>query len=319
MVRLNGFNVATGFRNAGGYVCLLLCVLVFLAGCEQQLSDLPPDQRPIPAEQEMEQRASLRRLPVEGANNFRDLGGYPVAGGRITQWGLVYRSDALSDLTTDDQRYLQRLGLNRIVDLRSEQEQMDEPDRLSPELSAKYVAMPVPVSEADTQILMDKISEGNLTAVDSHNFLIKANRLLVDDYTELYSRWLHSLLDANNLPLVFHCTEGKDRTGFGAALLLLTLGADKELVMQDYLASNQYLEASVDRRLTMMRVLSLFQMDTSAIRPVFTVSAEFIQSAFNRIDERYGSFDRYLREGLDIDETEQAQLIAMLTVARPAP
>lgn len=296
---------------------LLLVASVFLvAACTRSPADLPAQQRPIPAELAAEARQASRLLPLEGANNFRDLGGYATTDNRVTRWGMLYRSAKLSDLSDDDQAYLQRLHLKRIVDFRSPAETTDEPDQLGTSLQAIYRPLPIAVSEADTQRLMDKIDAGELTAEESRQFLVRANRHFVDDYSDTYSQWLHSLLDAGNLPMVFHCSEGKDRTGFAAALLLLTVGVDKQQVMQDYLASNRYLEASVDRRMLMMKVLSLFQFDADAIRPVFSVERQYLQSAFDRIDERYGSFDNYLQAGLDIDPQERRRLVELFTRER---
>lgn len=300
-------------RIRTSHLLLIAVILAAIAGCSREISDLPPSQRPIPALLPETERAELRALPVSGARNFRDLGGYPAAENRITRWGLLYRSAKLSELDSDDQAYLQRLQLQRIVDFRSPAEVEDEPDALGAELSQHYLAMPIAVSEADTQQLMESIESGSLTPDQSRQFLVKANRHFVDEYTPQYSAWLHSLLDQQSTPMVFHCSEGKDRTGFGAAILLLTLGVDKTEVMRDYLASNQYLLPSVDRRMTMMKWMSLFQLDTDAIRPVFLVEQQYLESAFGRIDERYGSFQNYLRTGLGIDQEEQQRLVMLYT------
>lgn len=300
------------------FVLLLVLAPLFvtIAGCSRDAADLPPADRPIPAMLPGDERAAMRELPLEGARNFRDLGGYPAANNRVTRWGVLYRSAKLSDLSADDQAYLQRLQLQSIVDFRSALETADEPDKLGPVLQQHYLALPIAVSEADTKRLMEKIEAGSLTAQESKQFLVSANRHFVDEYSAQYSNWLHSLLDENNTPMVFHCSEGKDRTGFGAAILLLAVGVDRSDVMRDYLASNQYLLASVDKRMTMMKWMSLFQLDTDAIRPVFLVERQYLESAFARIDERYGSFENYLRTGLDIDPQEQQRLVQLFTRER---
>lgn len=296
--------------------CLYVLFITTLAACSRSVSDLPPSERPIPASLPEAQREASRLLPLEGAKNVRDLGGYPTGEQRMVRWGVFYRSANLADLSTDDQVYMQRLQLQRIVDFRSATEVNDEPDKLGDELQPHYVPMPIAVSEADTKQLMQNIESGSLTADESRQFLVSANRHFVDEYTPLYSEWLHALLDPRNTPMLFHCTEGKDRTGFGAAVLLLTLGVGKPDVMRDYLASNRYLEASVDKRMALMKWASLFQLDTDAIRPVFLVEPQYLESAFQRINERYGSFDNYLRDGLGIDREEQQRLIALYTTAR---
>ena len=101
----------------------------------------PPDQRSIPAELPASAREAARRLPLDGAHNFRDLGGYATSDGRTLRWGVLYRSDALADLSDDDLAYLGRLGLRRVVDFRSPLErerdevlrrvQVDDLDRIT--------------------------------------------------------------------------------------------------------------------------------------------------------------------------------------------
>lgn len=307
----NGFRI---FRQL-----LIGGALVAATACSQGPADLAAEKRPIPALMEPGERIEFRKLPLQGANNFRDLGGYPAADDRVTRWGLVYRSDKLSDLTDEDIDYLQRLGLHRIVDLRSQAEKEAEPDQLGDSLQRAYVPMPIEVSAAQIKVLEEKIMAGDLSAEQSRQFLRDANRAFVDDYTPLYSQWLHSLLEAGNLPIVFHCTEGKDRTGFAAAILLLTVGVDEQVVFEDYLASNQFLADSTDGKLRWVKIISLFQVDTEAIRPIFSVERSYLQSAFERIRQQYGSFQIYLREGLGIDAEEQQQLTLLMTQPRPQP
>ena len=94
---------------------------------QSAFSQLSADERPIPAQLPPEERLALRKLPFEQAHNFRDLGGYLSGDGRYTRWGKIYRTDKLSSLSEQDQRYLQRLGVKRIVDFRSDEERNTAP------------------------------------------------------------------------------------------------------------------------------------------------------------------------------------------------
>ncbi|WP_317933508.1 tyrosine-protein phosphatase [Halioxenophilus sp. WMMB6] len=297
----------------GGLKRLLPALLaIALIGCDSGPEELAPDQRRIPSELPAETRADFRKLPLQGAENFRDVGGYATADGGRVKWGVIYRSDALSELTSDDQRYLQRLQLKSVVDFRSPEEVADAPDQLGDKLAPLWRPMPITVREANTKLISESLRSGNATREQMQQFLITANENFVTDFTPLYSDWLHSLLNDNNLPTVFHCTAGKDRTGFAAAILLRTLGVDAETVMQDYLATNLYNQEYVEKKLTMIKFASFFQIDTEVLRPIFKVEAPYLQAAFATIDEQYDSFDNYLREGLKITPEEQQQLSARL-------
>ena len=111
-----------------------------------------------------------------------------------------------------------------------------------------------------------------------------------------------------NLPLLFHCTAGKDRAGFGAALALLAVGVPRETVMQDYLLSNAFSAAHTERTLRVLRVVSFFRTDPDEVRPLFEARREYLESAFRAIDEDYGGTDAYLRRGLGVDDALLSRL-----------
>jgi protein-tyrosine phosphatase len=113
--------------------------------------------------------------------------------------------------------------------------------------------------------------------------------------------------------MMFHCTAGKDRTGFGAAIIMLALGVPKETIMEDYLATNIYTHDRIERTLLIVKVASFFQTDTEALRPILGVEAVFLEEAFNAIEDHYGSTDNYLKLGLGLDEDKLQQLRDLLT------
>ena len=288
-------------------------LLAFMAGCDSGPASLAAADRPIPAQLPPAEREAFRRLPLEGAHNFRDLGGYKTQDGRVTKWGLVYRSDELSGLTRADQQYLGRLDLKTVVDFRSDMERVKDPDQIGTATSAREITMPITVTGADVSGISDRIKSGELTEAESFQFMVDANREFVETYTPLYRQWIHTLLDPNTLPTVFHCTAGKDRTGFGAAILLRALGVDQATVMSDYLASNGYNEQAVERMFLLIRLSSFFQTDTSSLKPLFSVNPEYLETAFSTINRKYGSFENYLRSALQLTIDQQQQLIDLLT------
>ena len=291
---------------------LLVLSLLLLAACEQGPSSLPAAERPIPALLPADQRQTLRKLPFNNAHNFRDLGGYKNADGKTVKWGLIYRSDKLSALSSEDEYFLDQLGLTRIVDFRSIKEREAEPDRISPASSIAMQQIPINVSGVDVDVIKSKMASGELHQDQLSSLLVLANREFVEQYTPSYKVLIQSMLESNNLPVVFHCTAGKDRTGFAAALILLALDVPKETVITDYLATNQYTADHIDKTIKLIKWGSLFQADAEALRPILGVEERFINEAFSAIEEHYGSIDNYLEKGLGLTAEKRTRLKNLL-------
>jgi len=288
--------------------CAVLLLLAALA-CER---GAPPETRVVPSALPEASRESARRLPLDGAHNARDLGGYAGADGRRVRWGKVYRSDALGDLSDDDVTYLSRLGVQQVVDFRSDLEREREPDRLPLNPAPRVVLRPIFGEALDPQTLRDRILSGDAHADEMAAMLVEGNRAFVTEFAPVYSGFLHDLADPQNLPVLFHCTAGKDRAGFAAASLLMALGVPREAIMQDYMLTNGFSEASTSRMLNVLRVVSFFRTDPDDVRPLFEARPAYLQAAFDTIDARYGSDAAYLRDGLGMDDATLNRLRANL-------
>ena len=287
---------------------LLAVAALCLAACQHGADSLPAAQRPLPAQLPAAQRPQWRHLPVQGAPNFRDLGGYVTVDGRPVKWGLLYRSGALNKLDAGDQAYLERLGLKRIVDFRAPDEVEDAPDRLQPPLAAAVLHLPIGFKGLNVRQFNKRILHGDTAGLHFDTLLVDANQAMVRQFSPVFRDWLHGLVTDEGSPQLFHCTAGKDRTGFAAAVLLLSLGVPKDTVMQDYLASNAYLEAANARSMRMIRVFSLFRTDPDSVRPVMIVEPRYLDAAFDAMQQDYGSIDGYLRQALGVDDALREQL-----------
>ena len=247
-----------------------------------------------------------RHVPLTGQPNFRDLGGYAASDGRTVKWGLVYRSGELSQLSNDDVRKLGGLGIQAVVDLRSPEEVSARGDgRLPPEANAH----PMPIASSDMFAkLIPMFLKGDFSQVPP-DMLDTVNRMLVRNFTEQYAGLLRVLSNPANRPLVFHCTQGKDRAGFGAAMVLSALGVPWETVVEDYLLSNHFRKEENDKMLGMIRSFAASQAGPegeeiafSRVEGLLYVKEQSLQAAHAEIIERHGSIAGFLSEGLGCSE-----------------
>lgn len=243
-----------------------------------------------------------RLVPLSGQPNFRDLGGYAAADGRTVRWGTVYRSGELSQLSDDDVETLGRLGIRTVVDLRSPEEVSARGAGRLPQGAA---LRPMPISSSDIfSRLVPMFLKGDFSQVPP-DLLDRVNRHLVRDFTAQFGGLLATLGEPGRRPLVFHCTQGKDRAGFGAAMVLSALGVPWDTVVEDYLLSNHYRKAENDKLLAMVRRLAAAQGGPDAeqtaaarVESLLCVKEQSLQAAHDEIVEEHGSVERYLVDAL---------------------
>ena len=232
--------------------------------------------------------ASEREIPFAKAKNFRDLGGLPTTDGRRVKWGLIYRSGKLDKLSNVDHLQLQSLGMKTVVDFRSDQEVEEEPDKLP--VGIHYQRVVIGVDQAiDRDKLLDSLK--TMTPEQSSNLLVEANKLFAGSSAKDYIPFIQMVSDPEKLPLVYHCTAGKDRTGFATALVLSALGVDRETIMQDFLMSNYYRRGYKNFR---MNFVWLVGLDREVLSPLMEVRPSYLGAAFNTIDSLYGDTDTFL-------------------------
>lgn len=223
-----------------------------------------------------------RVLPIEGAYNVRDLGGYPAADNKTVKWRKVIRSGDLHLLTDNDLAYLNAIPLKTYIDFRDQEEVALAPDK-TPASLINRVHLPI---ETGNIINMEKI-----TPELAETALVDGNKYFVRESQAIYKEFFRLLMHEENTPLLFHCSAGKDRTGFGAALFLASLGVDRELILEDYLLTNECLKDKYADIVAQM----------PALKPLFEVRKEYILAAFEVIDNEYGGMENYLVNQLDVD------------------
>ncbi len=236
-------------------------------------------------------------LHLASAPNLRDIGGYRTSDGKWVKVGLLYRSDGLDALSDVDLATLEGLGVKLVCDLRTDGERTSKPDREIPGSTNEQINI-IGEDELTAQITA-AITGGDRAAQEQLLADGKAEKLLVDGGRSLvsgasplaqYEVFFSRIEDPDNLPTVMHCSAGKDRTGWASAAVLTALGVPKATVMQDYLASNEYLQAKNEKTMTQTAAL----IDRSLIEPVLTVKKEYLDASFSEVAAKYKTFDKYL-------------------------
>jgi protein-tyrosine phosphatase len=261
-------------------------------------------------------------LGLVNATNARDLGGLVTSDGRRVRSGLVFRADALHRLTDEDVEAVAKLGLACIVDLRSEREvEMVGPDRLPSPPPGRVVALPLANPQNGAFAAIAVILKGEVADLIDPHAAIDAD-LLTREMLHVY-RWLATsepgraattttlrmMTEPDGLPLLFHCTAGKDRTGWLAAVLLTILGADRDTIMADYLRTNELSRSGIE---FIIGRLDGKVHNPAAVLPMIEARPEYLLEAFAVVEEQYGDMATYISTGLDLDESTVDALRALL-------
>jgi protein-tyrosine phosphatase len=253
-----------------------------------------------------------RRLPLEGPDNFRDLGGYATADGRTVRWGRLYRSNELSSLTRRDLDYLSGLDVKLLCDFRSDREREQKPNRALASESPETLDLPVEQEGMDPSALQEKIRTGGIAALWSEKKMHSAYRAFVTEHSARWAALFRRIARPENLPALVHCTGGKDRTGFASALVLLALGVPEEMVFEDYLLTNRYREDFSRFVLRWVPLYSLFRTEPEDLLPLLEARREYLRTSLDTIEELHGSLDAYLENELGVTPEIRTALAANL-------
>jgi protein-tyrosine phosphatase len=241
-----------------------------------------------------------KTIRLDGASNVRDIGGWPTRDGGTVKFGRVFRSAALTDLTDKDQLRLSEIGLRTICDLRGTRESAQAPSRLTilaPRLH------PLPIEPSIGASLRDLRRNSQFSGENVMEVLRTAYVAYALEWSHRYRAMFALLLQEEPLPLLFHCSAGKDRTGFGAALLLQTLGVPWEAVREDYLATN---------RLWGGDPVLAAELPPDVAAVMLSAHESWLAAAFDAIRGTFGSFESYLQERIGIDAAARVRLRALL-------
>lgn len=232
-----------------------------------------------------------RVLTLDGGHNFRDMGGYPTESGRTIKWRKLFRSGSMNAFSAAGYEQLIALGLKTVCDFRSTAERERNPTDQQKLGALTYWARDYSQSLGNLYALL---SSERATPQAARETMLEIFRGLPAEQAPAY-RELFRLLADNELPLVFNCSGGKDRTGLAAALILSALGASEDVVIEDYLLSNQAIgKGQPDKGYAAIKI------SPEVIQIVGGTQADFLDAAFGTIHAMSGSAGGYLRRELGV-------------------
>lgn len=226
--------------------------------------------------------------------NFRDLGGYETTSGKHVKHGIFYRSSPIIFQSDEDRCTFRDLNMKTILDLRSEQEANAAPNDVIEGCNNIHCsAIPMDNENAGNFDITELIKRGELSKLA---YYVEEVYKHLPFQNEAY-QILFDLMRKDETPLVFHCSAGKDRTGFAAYLILKTLGVPDETIMHDYMLSNVYRKEENEKLLS-----HIGQIDGA--EELLYVKEKYLQSSIEAIMQKYDSFESYVLEEYGVTDEE---------------
>ena len=262
---------------------------------------------------------SFQTLPVKGIMNARDLGNYTVQDGRHVRSGLLIRSAHLAEANEADLQHLTSLQTVKVVDFRMELEKKGKVDKKIP--GAQYICLPIDgsgtLSSTASEKEMKKFFGRKTFNVKKLIVMAAFNSNAKTIARELYPTllfnlqcqsqmavFLRELVNTDGGAVLFHCTQGKDRTGIASALVLAALGVDRETIVKDFDATNIVYGKDVKRYTRRVRLLGGKEEEIAVVKAFIGANTENFIKALDAIDAQYGSMEAYLKGPMTLTEND---------------
>ena len=244
--------------------------------------------------------------------NLREVGGYKTRDGKTVARGIAYRSDTFNPMSTEEIKKLELLALKNDYDLRTAAEVKAMPDEIPS--GVKYHLLNVLADEkggaaAELEALLHRPKKANVVLgggkIEAMFMQVYRAFITLPSAKQSYRTLFLDLTNPQMAPGVFHCTTGKDRTGWAAAALLTLLGVPKETVMADYMRTNDYTLPQFQHAID---AFVAGGGERSIALAVLGVKPEYLEASLDEMQKQYGSIERYFSEGLGIDAAGQQAL-----------
>mgnify|MGYP000189293816 FL=1 len=251
-------------------------------------------------------------IGVTSGRNFRELGGYETLSGKKIKMHKLLRTGNLADLSPFDKQFLTDYGAKYDVDFRSKEEVDNQPDRVPDGVEYIYD----PVFSEDLTNSSKSITDLDTQAHDDADFGFNHMHYAYEDMIEsepaqkAYRKFFDVLLEntVDGESVIFHCTAGKDRTGFGALLALSALGVPLNTIKKDYLLTNITTKDFVDSMVEHARQNGKNENVLQSIRDIQSVRSEYLDHAVKVLNDEYGGINNYLRDVMKLSSADIMKL-----------
>jgi protein-tyrosine phosphatase len=244
-------------------------------------------------------------IRFERITNFRDMGGHTTRDGRRLARGRLLRAGHLGEATERDLALLAPYGLRRVFDFRTPADiELEGADRLPPTAENVLLPMPDPARGSDIRGMMENATVDDLEDLfgggKAERMMMESAAGLVRERREPYSLFLKALAEPGHVPALFHCSAGKDRAGWAASVVLLTVGVPEDQVIEQYLLSNRAAEEIIERN--RHRGGNFWH---PSLEPLIGVQEAYVRASLEAVASDWGDFDTYLAEGLGVTNEER--------------
>ena len=243
-------------------------------------------------------------IELEGTCNTRDIGNIRTEYKRKIKPGILYRSDKLSYATSNDFNKLRSYGIRNIIDLRSTNEKLKEPCVIPSDFN--YIEIPITLDKKILNEIKLNLTYSRFNNIE--NIMKRCNRDFVVKHAPDFAKVLNKILELKS-PILFHCSFGKDRTGFVTALIYYICQVPKDEIYYEYLLSNKYLEKNIGNEYSnLKKVLNLEFDNIDQIYPMLVVKKEYLYESFNSAKNIFGSFSCFIRNKMNFNDSKQYSL-----------
>ena len=265
------------------YPIVIIVLLFFITACNQG----------------KQEDAFQRHIQLSGQSNFRDIGGYTNNSGETIQTGIVFRSGTLSKLTIEDVNTIDSLEIKTVVNFLTTEEIAGRGEDNLPE-GVHSIFLPISGENDEAAAVLQARETGDFSAVPIElNYNIHA--LLVDVGKNSYKGLFEVLADADNYPVVFHCSHGVHRTGTATALLFMALDIPWDTIASDYMLSNTYRYEESNKRIQALNQLAQSNSEITDkaenlknIKAFYQLEKKYIEGTREAIENQYGDIQNYL-------------------------
>jgi len=254
-----------------------------------------------------------RDVPLEGAVNFRDLGGYPAADRRRVRWGRLFRSGHMANLTAAGLAQLRSLRLDTVCDFRLTTERAHENTSLPEGIRLETLEIPPGVGDPQYFHRVFREAKDPKPVVDAVHEVVRS---MVARSAPRYQRLFEVLLEPGERNILINCSAGKERTGVGSALILTALGVPRKTIYYDFMLSRDYFpaEQEIPRVLAKYEVGAVGEAARQLVMPLLETRESYLRAAFDYIDDNFGNGIEFLRAQYGLGDAEFDELRARYTV-----